>query len=102
MAVRIERRRHRQFVTRHTEYHLRGAVCVGVRNRATNMWLSEHEALGTRLLGSLARTGHGFALVPEGELGASLWFSRKGMDVVTSAVTQVDRPPKTSLIHYNG
>ncbi len=100
MAVRIERRRHRNFVTCNTEYHLRGNICVGVRNRGTGMWIREHEALGTRLVGSLARTGHGVALAPEGEIGASLWFNRKSMNVVTSPVLDVLRPPKNSLLHY--
>ncbi len=100
MAVRIERRRHRRFVTRNTEYHMRGETCVGVRHRTTGMWLTEHDALGTRLVGSLARTGHGFAMAPEGEVGTSLWFNRSGMDVVTSAVVDKDRPPRGAILHY--
>ncbi|MDY0060182.1 MAG: hypothetical protein RBU45_10260 [Myxococcota bacterium] len=100
MPVRIERRRNRRFVTRNTEYHLRGEICVAVRDRQSGAWLSEHNALGTRLLGSLARTTHGFALVAPGELGSSLWFNQKGLDVVTSSVMEVDRPPKGAILHY--
>ncbi len=100
MSVRIERRRHRKFVTKNTEYHLRGRVCVGVRVRSTGTWLTEHNALGTKLLGSLARTPQGFALVETGQIGSSLWFNGAGVDVVTSPVEEVSRPPKAAIIHY--
>lgn len=100
MPVRIERRRHRQFITHNTEYHLRGDVCVAVRDRRSGSWLTEHDALGTRLMGCLACTPHGFSLVASGELGSSLWFNHHGMDVVTSAVEDVQRPPKAAILHY--
>lgn len=100
MPVRIERRRHKRYVTNNTEYHMRGDMCVAVRNRQTGTWLARHDALGTRLVGGLARTAHGFALSLAGEPGASLWFKRKGLDVVTSAVEQVNRPPRSAILHY--
>lgn len=100
MPVRIERRRNRQFVTHNTEYHLRDDVCVAVRDRRTGAWLTEHNALGTKLVGALACTPHGFAMATPGEPGSSLWFNQRGLDVVTSAVEEVLRPPKTVILHY--
>jgi hypothetical protein len=35
-----ERRIHRIFVTRNSEYHVRRNVCVGVRDRRSGEWLS--------------------------------------------------------------
>ena len=100
MAVHIERRRHKQYTTRNSEYHLRGQLCVGVRNRSTGIWITEHEALGTRLLGSLARTAHGFALAPTGEIGSALWFNSNGFDVVTGVVREMNRPHRSTILHY--
>ena len=45
------RRRHRLFVTRHTEYHLRDDECVGVRDRDSGRWVRDHAALRLRALG---------------------------------------------------
>src|SRR6187549_387121 len=40
-----ERRRHRVYMTRNTEYHFRDGVCVAVRDRRTGDWLPGHLAL---------------------------------------------------------
>lgn len=90
----IERRRHRIFVTRHTEYHLRRDECVGVRDRVSGRWYREHAAL--RL--------HTVTVPVHGEddtwVGERLKFFGNHTDVVTSPVVEVGRPPKTSLDHY--
>ena len=39
-----ERRIHRIFVTRNSEYHVRRNVCVGVRDRRSGEWLAGHMA----------------------------------------------------------
>jgi hypothetical protein len=90
----IERRRHRLFVTRHTEYHVRDDECVGVRDRETGAWFRYHAAL--RL--------HAIRLPRKGEddrwLGERLQFVGNATDVLTSPVVAVGRPPKPSLDHY--
>ncbi len=90
----IERRRHRLFVTRHTEYHLRLDECVGVRDRTSGRWYREHAALRLRAL-----------TVPDRDrdetwLGERLQFFGNNTDVVTSPVVDVGRPRKDALEHY--
>jgi len=41
------------FVTRNTEYHVRGGVCVAVRDRERDRFLPTHHAVGGRLSGSV-------------------------------------------------
>src|ERR1043165_4406610 len=48
-----ERRRHRMYVTRNTEYHFRDNLCVGVRDLHTGQWLPSHLALGRKLTGAV-------------------------------------------------
>ena len=47
-----ERRRHRVFVTRNTEYHFRDGFCIAVRDRRTGDFLSDL-ALQRRVNGGL-------------------------------------------------
>ncbi|MBL4689315.1 MAG: hypothetical protein JKY37_32280 [Nannocystaceae bacterium] len=88
------RRRHRMFVTRNTEYHLRSDECVGVRDRQTGEWFRDHAAL--RL--------HAVKLPPVGKdahwLGRRIQFWGSQTDVLTSEVLEVARPPRTSLESY--
>lgn len=91
----IERRRHRLFVTRHTEYHLRSDECVGVRDLESGRWYREHAALRLRAL----------SVPPRGEeengwIGERLQFFGHDSDVVTSPVVEIKRPEKPSLDHY--
>ncbi len=90
----IDRRRHRLFVTRHTEYHLRQDECVGVRDRATGQWLRDHVALRLRAV-RLPPRGHDHHW-----LGRRIQFWGSNADVVTSPVVAVGRPPQESLEHY--
>jgi hypothetical protein len=90
----INRRRHRLFVTRHTEYHLRSDECVGVRDRITGQWLRDHAALRLRAI-RLPPNGHDVQWV-----GRRIQFWGQGTDVVTSPVVSTGRPPKESLERY--
>jgi hypothetical protein len=40
---------YRVFLTRKSEYHVRGHMCFGVRDRRTGQWQNEHWALRQRL-----------------------------------------------------
>jgi hypothetical protein len=44
-----DRRRHRVYVTRNTEYHFRDGYCVAVRDRRTGDFLHGHLALRRRI-----------------------------------------------------
>ncbi len=90
----IDRRRHRLFVTRHTEYHLRSDEVVGVRDRETGKWMRDHAALRLRAV-SLPPRGHDHSLV-----GRRLQFFGMGTDVVTSPVIAVGRPEREVVEHY--
>ena len=88
------RRRHRMFVTRNTEYHLRSDQCVGVRDRKTGEWFRHHAALRLRAV----------KLPPIGQdahwLGRRIQFWGHAADVLTSEVIEVARPPRFALEYY--
>lgn len=96
-----ERRVHRVFVTRNTEYHVREAVCVAVRDRAGDAWRDDHPAVGRRLAGALKHV-HGGILptLEEPQVGHSVYFRRGERDLVTSVVERVERPARDVVASY--
>ncbi|QQR91906.1 MAG: hypothetical protein IPJ88_09525 [Myxococcales bacterium] len=96
-----DRRVHRVYVTRNTEYHIRRDTCVGVRDISTGRWLGAHMALNRKLCGGL-RFGEKGVEPNSGEpdVGESLYFQSSGQDLVTSIVTEVQRPPKEVVATY--
>ena len=97
-----ERRVHKVFVTRNTEYHVREDQCVGVRDRRTGEWLRAHLALSSQMSGSLRFSRDGGVQPNTGRpnVGESLFFQASGRDLVTSAVLSVQRPEKTIVQRY--
>ncbi len=95
-----ERRQHRIYVTRNTEYHLRGRLCVGVRDVWTGRWSRNHPALGRRLFGAVSPGRNGLEPVSEPRPGTILWFENGEDDILTSVLTFVSRPPKSAVQHY--
>jgi hypothetical protein len=102
-----ERRRHRVYVTRNTEYHLRDGICVAVRDRRSRAFRSAHIALNLRMEGGVRIYPSG-AMVPNVEApeeGDALFFTREDADgelrqIVTSRVERVERPAKTIVALY--
>lgn len=97
-----ERRRHRMFVTRNTEYHFRDQVCVAVRDRRSGTWLPSHLALQRTLSGRVRFQPNGVA-IPDGgppEVGEALYFGEDGRELVTSLLTAVERPAKVLVSSY--
>lgn len=97
-----ERRLHRMFVTRNTEYHCRGDVCVAVRDRRSRQWLESHLALQRRITGGVRVLPNGTA-VPSCEpprVGEALYFGEGGRELITSVLCGVERPPKTAVMSY--
>ena len=97
-----ERRIHKVFVTRNTEYHTRNKVCVGVRDRGTGAWMTQHLALNRNLCGAIKFTRGGMrpnAGPPR--KGESLYFHGDDIDVVTSMLVTIERPPKRIVESYS-
>lgn len=95
-----ERRIHKVFVTTNTEYHLRRTRVVAVRDLRTGQWKSDHESLGSNLVASLRNAGNGGFKVNVGadaDLGARLCFD---VDVVTSPLLAIERPPREIVNQY--
>ncbi len=95
-----ERRRHKMFVTRNTEYHFRDGVCVAVRDRRTGSWLPSHLALNRQLSGGVRVMPNGTA-IPSCEppkVGEALYFGTGGSELITSKLCDVERPEK-ALVH---
>ncbi len=97
-----ERRRHRVYVTKNTEYHFRDGFCVAVRDRRTGDFLQGHLALRRRIHGGIKFYLNG-AIVPnpgEPTVGESLYFATEGRDLVTSPLEGVERPSREIVGAY--
>lgn len=91
-----ERRIHKVFVTRNTEYYVREAHCVAVRDRASGTWVQDHFAVDRAISGVIRYLDGGELLAAEGlpQVGESMYFEERGRDLVTSAVVAVERPAR--------
>lgn len=99
-----ERRRHRIYLTRNTEYHFRDGICVAVKDRRTGEWLPGHLALRRQLFGSLRFFMNGALLPNPGEpkVGEALFFGEGGRDLITSPLQSVERPTPETVAEYPG
>src|SRR6185312_2471683 len=99
-----DRRRHRVYVTRNTEYHFRDGFCVAVRDRRTGEFLHGHLALRRRIHGGLKFYLNG-AIVPnpgDPRVGEALYFASDGRDLVTSPLEAIERPSRELVEAYPG
>jgi hypothetical protein len=105
-----DRRRHKVFVTRNSEYHCRDGVCVAVLNKQTGDFVRDHAALGLQISTGVRFDGEGEVptVFPPGtpEVGDQLCFSRLGLvpsraTVITSTVRAVGRPAKEVVLKYS-
>jgi len=97
-----DRRVHRMYVTRNTEYHLRGEVCVAVRDRRTGRWLPSHLAIHRRLAGGVRIHPNG-AAVPscdDPRVGDALYFDGDERELVTSLLSSIERPSRDLVRAY--
>jgi hypothetical protein len=97
-----DRRIHKIFVTRNTEYHVRRHQCVAVRDRRTGEWLAGHMAMLSEISGGLKFLPSGGIRAVEGtpRVGESLFFVASGRDVVTSPVVAIERPGRETVACY--
>lgn len=97
-----DRRIHKVFVTRNTEYHVRQGMCVGVRDRESGEWLRRHFALQRPIVGSIKFFESGAMNAAPGlpRIGESMYFEDIGRDLVTSSVVSVERPKPDVVSEY--
>lgn len=97
-----ERRKHRMYVTRNTEYHFRDGVCVAVRDRRSNAWMEHHLALARKLTGAVRFHPNGMAVPRSDEpsVGEALYFGEDGSEIVTSLLSSIERPAKSLVAQY--
>ena len=102
-----ERRIHRVYVTRNTEYHVRSGVCVAVRDRHSGGFHTAHIALSLKMEGAV-RIYESGGVIPqanEPEPGDSIYFTYRRPDgeerqIVTSKLLSVERPAKSGVACY--
>jgi len=97
-----ERRQHRMYVTRNTEYHFRGETCVAVRDRKTGRFLLSHLAVRRSLSGGVKYQANGTA-VPScapPRVGEALYFGDDGRELVTSICSSIERPERQVVACY--
>jgi len=97
-----ERRIHRVFVTRNTEYHVRQSTCVAVRDRHSGAWIADHFAHGRPVAGALRVSDAGAISASPGlpSVGDSMYFESVSRDLVTSSVVAVERPRRDVVDSY--
>ena len=97
-----DRRRHRVYLTRNTEYHVRDGFCVAVRDRQSGNFMHGHLALARRIHGGLKFFESGGIAANPGDPrpGESLYFASDGRDLVTSALESVERPSRELIDAY--
>ena len=102
----IERRRHRVYVTRNTEYHLRDGVCVAVRDRRSSSFRDAHIAVRLKLEGTLKIGADGVnTIAEEPSVGDALFFLQPMSDgrprqITTSRIERIERPSKEDVLRY--
>jgi hypothetical protein len=99
-----ERRVHRMYVTRNTEYHFRGEQCVAVRDRRTGKWLEAHLAIDRKLAGGVRFFENGTAVpsCASPQVGEALYFDEDGRELITSVLSSIERPAKHVVETYAG
>lgn len=94
-----ERRIHKVYVTRNTEYHMRRDVCVAVKSRKPGIRGAGHDALNMRLEGHIM-LGRMLPMPGPPKLGFRMYFASGKHDVFTSPVVDIIRPSKKVVAQY--
>jgi hypothetical protein len=97
-----DRRHHRMYVTRNTEYHFRGETCVAVRDRKSGRFLLSHLAIHRKLSCGVRFQRNG-TVVPScapPRIGEALYFGEDGRELLTSSLSSIERPEKGLVDAY--
>jgi hypothetical protein len=91
-----ERRIHRIFITRNTEYHMRQRTCVRIRDRQSGRWVENHRALNLIMTGSypFGSSDSDINLSDVPEIGECVFLNANGIDLITSPVLAIERPSR--------
>ena len=91
-----ERRIHRIFITRNTEYHMRQRTCVRIRDRQSGRWVENNRALNLIMTGSypFGSSDSDINLSDVPEIGECVFFNDNGIDLITSPVLAIERPSR--------
>ena len=81
---------YRVFVTLRSEYHVRGHLCFGVRNRRTGQWHPEHWSLGKPLATAFTDGRGRLCSLSLPAIGEPLRFLVNDEVLETSAVLSVE------------
>ena len=97
-----DRRQHRMYVTRNTEYHFRGETCIAVRDRKTGRFLQSHLAVQRTLSGGVKYQDNGTAIpsCAPPRVGEALYFGTDGRELVTSLCSSIERPERKLVAAY--
>ena len=97
-----DRRQHRVYVTRNTEYHFRGVLCVAVRDRKSGRFLQSHVAVRRTLSGGVKFQANGTAIpsFAPPQVGQALHFGDDGREIVTSLCASIERPERALVAAY--
>src|SRR5436190_16014015 len=86
-----ERRRHRVFVTRNSEYHTRDGVCVAVRDLRTGRFIEHHMAIGKQVSSGIRFNDEGgiASISPPGDahVGEQLCLTTGERDLEKEVIT---------------
>lgn len=95
-----DRRIHRIFVTRNSEYHVRRGVCIAVRRLTDPELTVEHPAIGSSVVAGIGyceeRGCRAYYGMPEA--GDQICFSN---DVLSSPVRKLARPSRELVATYD-
>jgi hypothetical protein len=94
-----ERRIHKVYVTRNTEYHVRRGVCVAVKPRQDAEWIASHHALNMKVEGHV-KVGALLPIVGMPKIGYRIYFATDNEDVLTSPVVAIVRPAQNIVEQY--
>jgi hypothetical protein len=81
---------YRVYLTKNSEYHVRGLVCFGVRDRRTGQWVDTHWALTKKLASAFPDAEGRMSVVDLPVVGESLTFVVEGVARQTSAILGVE------------
>jgi hypothetical protein len=81
---------YRVFLTQRSEYHIRGHICFGVRNRKTGAWFAQHWALSRPLATAYADDHGRLRGLQLPAIGEPLRFKVEGELLETSPVLGVE------------
>lgn len=97
-----DRRIHKIYITRNTEYHVRRGICVAVRDRQSGNWVNGHMALKKRMEGTLRffESGGMAPNTSDPQVGDAIYFCLGGRDLITSRLESVERPSRETVANY--